>query len=165
MYRARERKVLLVVKGRRLVEARRSSSRERRVLGKGTTGSFALTVRAGRVAHLAAEGTSDRESARLSQGPRGTDLGGLRATEWVQRKRPTPEPRRRRQRCQRRSCRSRTGEENALARRSHGRRSGSRVVNRDSPQPRSHRVARAALCSLSRSSDPRKREREKRRFA
>jgi hypothetical protein len=71
-----------------LVEARRSSSRERRVLGKGTTGSFALTVRAGRVTHLAAEGTSDRESARLSQGPRGTDLGGLRATEWVQRKRP-----------------------------------------------------------------------------
>jgi hypothetical protein len=80
MYRARERKVLLLVKGRRLVEARRSSSRERRVLGKGTTGSFALTVRAGRVARLAAEGTSDRESARLSQGPRGTDLGGLRAT-------------------------------------------------------------------------------------
>jgi len=45
---ARERKALLVVKGRRLVEARRSSSRERCAIDQGTAGSFAF--RCGRVA-------------------------------------------------------------------------------------------------------------------
>jgi len=36
-------------------------------------------VRAGCAVPLATEGTSDRESARLSQGPRGTGLGGFEA--------------------------------------------------------------------------------------
>jgi hypothetical protein len=61
---------------------------------------------------------------------------------------PRSRARRRRQGCLRRSTRSRTGEDNALAQRSHGRRSEGRVVNRDPPQPRSHRVARATRCPL-----------------
>jgi len=80
-YEARERDVLLLVKGRRLVEARRSSSRERRVLYEGTAGPFRISVRAGCATHLTTEGTPDRESVRLSRGPRGTGLGGLRVTE------------------------------------------------------------------------------------
>jgi len=76
--RARERRVSLLVKGRRLVGVRRSSSRERCAIDQGTSvrpyfGAGGLDGR------LAMEGTSDRESARLSQGPRGTGLGGLRA--------------------------------------------------------------------------------------
>jgi len=54
--------------------------------------------------HPAMEGTSDRESARLSQGPRGTDLGGLRVTARDSPKAtPHQRARRRRQGCQRRS--------------------------------------------------------------
>jgi len=51
----------------------------------------------------AVEGTSDRESARLSQGPQGTGLGGLRVTAWDSPKAtPYQRARRRRQGCQRR---------------------------------------------------------------
>jgi len=50
------------------------------------------------------EGTLDRECARLSRGPRGTGLGGLRATAWEPRNNgPGLRERRRRQGCQRRT--------------------------------------------------------------
>jgi len=68
---------------------------------------------------------------------------------------PCPRARRRRQGCQRRSLRSRTREDNAHAQRTLGRRSEGRVVNRDSPRPRSHRVARATRCLPRASSDGR----------
>jgi len=48
MHRARERKVLLLVKRGRLIEARRSSSRERRAIDQDAVGSSAF--RCGRVA-------------------------------------------------------------------------------------------------------------------
>jgi len=57
-------------------------------------------------------------------------------------KRARATERRRRQGCQRRSVfRSYAAEENALARRSSGRRSEDRAVKRDSPRPRLHRAA------------------------
>jgi len=50
------------------------------------------------------EGTLDRECARLSRGPRGTGLGGLRATAWEPPNNgPGLRERRRRQGCQRRT--------------------------------------------------------------
>jgi len=75
-----------VAKGGRILEARRSSSRERRVFEEGCAISFVL--RHGRDARrrLPAEGTLDRQSARLSRGPRRTGLGDLRTVVRIRRK-------------------------------------------------------------------------------
>jgi len=84
-----------------------------------------------------------RQSARLSRGLRGADLGGLRASAWLSTKREATHPaRRRRQGHQRRAVWfSRGGRERFLVEQLPGRRSGSCVVKRDSPRPRSHRAA------------------------
>jgi hypothetical protein len=69
-----------VAKGGRFIEARRSSSRERRAIGERYAVSFVLRRGRGACNALSMEDSPDRECARLSRGPRGTDLGGLRAT-------------------------------------------------------------------------------------
>jgi len=75
--RARKRKGPSMAKGGRVTEARRSSSRERRVPGEGSAVSFVLRHEPNVRARLSVEGTLDRQSARLSRGPRRIDLGGL----------------------------------------------------------------------------------------
>jgi hypothetical protein len=69
-----------VAKGGWFIGARRSSSRERRAIGE--RDAVSLVLRRGRGVRdaLSMEDSPDRECARLSRGPRGTDLGGLRAT-------------------------------------------------------------------------------------
>jgi hypothetical protein len=101
---ARKRRGPLAANGGRIIEARRSSSRERRPFDESNAVSLAL--RRGRDARslLPAEDTLDRQSARLSRGPRGAGLGGL----WTNARRskksePARAARRRRQGCQRRS--------------------------------------------------------------
>jgi len=59
-------------------ERRQSSSRERRISTKAPRSARA-SARVVAEKLLAMEGISGRRSARLSRGPRGTDLGGLRA--------------------------------------------------------------------------------------
>jgi hypothetical protein len=87
-------------------------------------------VRATRATQLPMEGTSDRESARLSRGSRGTGLGFLRARARGEAT-EVPEA----------AFRARGAEEDAATRASPGRRSGLRAVKRGAPRPRSHRVA------------------------
>jgi hypothetical protein len=130
-----------VAKRGRSLEARRSSSRERRCDRGGRRGFVRASARAGCAWRLPMEDSLDRECARLSRGPRGTGLGGLRAkaSDSPQRQ-PAPT-----------SPEEATGEPEAngllRARRKktpsrvvgNGRRSGKRAVKRGSPQ--SHLVS------------------------
>ena len=100
---ARERRRPRVAKGGRFREPRRSSSRERRESRRTTwfrscSGANGMRVVTAEGRHLG------RGCVRLSRGPRGTGLGGLRATGWDPPRRPPhPRARRRRQGCQRRT--------------------------------------------------------------
>jgi hypothetical protein len=105
------------------------------------------SARTGTEWHRAMKGISDRESARLSRGPRGTGLGGLRVFAANRRAIAT------------RGTREATGmpeaahsltraEESRRTRRAGGFRSEGRVVKRGFPRSRLHRVARASRCAL-----------------
>jgi hypothetical protein len=84
------------------------------------------------------EGTLDRECARLSRGPRGTGLGGLRATAWEPRNGgPRLRERRRRQGCQRRTDSTRA----------RGKKTPSRTIDR-APKWETRREARFSPVSL-----------------
>jgi len=132
-------------KGGRFIRARRSSSRERR--RKVNASRFRPFVlrrgRAGCVPRLATEGISGWWSARLSRGPRETDLGGLRsyARGSCQKRRPRKRARRRRQRCQRRTVDSLAWGEHPQRVASSESRSEKRSVKRASPRSRLHRRA------------------------
>jgi len=94
-------------------------------------------VRAGCARQLLEEGISDRGSARLSRGPRGTGLGGLRATAWD--KSPKATHTNEHGGGDRDARGKRSVARGGVRRRprgpSYGCRSGSRAVKRDSPQP------------------------------
>jgi hypothetical protein len=144
------------VKRSRLVEERRSSSRERRNHRSRRCRFARISMRAGCAASLATEGTSDRESARLSQGPRGTDLGGLRESAWESATAALRDELGGGDRGVRSGQRDdAVGKTTPRMQRSLGRRSGYRVVNRDAPRPRSHRMARATRCPFRASPDER----------
>jgi len=87
------------------------------------------------------EGTSDRESARLSRGPRGTGLGGLQATAVESLRDPLLTSSEEATGVPEAGVRERAAETIHRSRLPYGCRSGSRAVKRDSPQPRSHRAA------------------------
>lgn len=153
---ARKHDVLHAVKGRRRVGARPSSSREGHCHRTGRLGFVRTSVRASWEASPAAEGTSDRESARLSQGPRGTGLGGLSTPIHPPANAAAEEAARGGDRGARDGHRGDShGKKNARAKSSPGRRSGCRDVKRDAPRPRPHRLARATRCSLRASHDER----------
>jgi hypothetical protein len=87
-------------KGDGSFERRQSSSRERRISTKAPR-SVRASARAASEKLLTMEGISGRRSARLSRGPRGTDLGGLRALASIATAIRQAGARRRRQGCQR----------------------------------------------------------------
>jgi len=76
---ARKRRRPRAAKGGRFFEARRSSSRERRRDRRKLRGFVRAPARARCAQRLPMEVSLGRECARLSRGPRGTGLGGLRA--------------------------------------------------------------------------------------
>jgi len=121
-------------------ERRQSSSRERRISTKAPRSARA-SARVVAEKLLAMEGISGRRSARLSRGPRGTDLGGLRALAPIVKTIGKQEPRRRRQRCQRWAARSARGRINAARTNRTGHRSEGRAVKRDLPRSHLHRAA------------------------
>jgi len=99
--------------------------------------------RAGCASRLATEGISGWWSARLSRGPRKTNLGGLRshARGSGQKQHPRKRARRRRQRYQRRTERfARAGRTSPRVASSESR-SEKRTVKRASPRSRLHRRA------------------------
>jgi len=87
------------------------------------------------------EGISGWRSARLSRGPRGTDLGGLRALASIASRFDKLESRRRRQGCQRWVDRSTRGRINAARSHRTGHQSEGRAVKRDLPRSHLHRAA------------------------
>jgi hypothetical protein len=138
---ARERKASVAAKGRRLVEARRSSSRERRCHYQGIAGTVAL--RCGRAVRVAHDGRHLGSGKRtpFTRPPRNRSRRPTSARVEPATAGPRP----------RNSAEATGVSEIALKRRRgkkmppcaqlRGRRSGRRVVNRDAPQPRSHRLA------------------------
>lgn len=119
---------------------RQSSSRECRIWTKAPR-SVRASVRAVAEKLLAMEGISGRRSARLSRGPRGTDLGGLRVLASIVQAIRQASARRRRQGCQRWSIGRTRGRIKAARIASNGHRSEGRVVKRGLPRSHLHRAA------------------------
>jgi len=133
--RTRKRECPLLVKGGRFIEARRSSSRERRAIDVGFVGSSAF--RCGRVAR----GSYRRKASRIGEAhafheaPAKPVLAASEPQRGNRIRDPGSRARRRRQGCQRqafgRARRNKTPPRSAP----YGCRSGSLAVKRDSPQP------------------------------